>query len=242
MRRARHLGQTGTRMAEAVEVNSRILELAPHNLPALTRRGLAYLKLDNYPAAREDLSRALRLYPGSSLVAEALKKIDRGWDAALERARRGPAEDRKPAKKGKPRRPRSSPRRSRSRRQIAEEARQARSQVPPGRERQGPKARGRRGDSEESGRGEPEENREGTSSFREVNRLRGDLRPRCGCQQGVVSRLRCRHSGLQESLQARSQEEGAFGEKSRPRPVRGTHEARRSLQAERTALRGAEDV
>jgi hypothetical protein len=89
-REARQLGQDGRRMAEAVEVNTRILELGPGNLPAFTRRGLSYLKLDDCPAARKALTCALRLNSKSSLVAEALKKIDRGWDAALERARGGP--------------------------------------------------------------------------------------------------------------------------------------------------------
>jgi tetratricopeptide (TPR) repeat protein len=87
-RKARSLGSPGKRAVEAVKVNTRILELDPDNLAALTRRGLCYLKLDNYPAAKEDLSRALRIYPGSSLVQQALGKIERGWYAALERARR----------------------------------------------------------------------------------------------------------------------------------------------------------
>ncbi len=113
--RARQLGQTRTRVAEAVEVNSRILELDPQSLPALTRRGFFYLKLDDYSAAKKDFTHALQLYPASSFVAEALKKIDRGWDAALKRARGGPAEDWQPVKKSKPRR-------AKSRRQIAEEA------------------------------------------------------------------------------------------------------------------------
>lgn len=112
-REARRLGQAGKQFAKAVEVNTRILELSPENLPALTRRGLSYLKLDNYPAAKEDLSRALLLYPGSSLVAEALKKIERGWDAAQERARRRAAENRRPAVKRKPA--------EKSKRQISEQ-------------------------------------------------------------------------------------------------------------------------
>jgi tetratricopeptide (TPR) repeat protein len=56
---------------EAVKVNTQILELDPDNLPALTRRGLCYLKLGKYLAAKKDPSRALQLYSGSSLVKEA---------------------------------------------------------------------------------------------------------------------------------------------------------------------------
>lgn len=88
-------------MSEAVEVNTRILERDPENLPALTRRGLSYLKLDNYPAAKEDLTHARRLYPGSSIVTDALRKIDRGWDAAMDRARGGTAGKFQPLKKRK---------------------------------------------------------------------------------------------------------------------------------------------
>ena len=109
---ARQLGQSGRRVAEAVEVNTRILECDPENLPALTRRGLCYLKLDDYPAAKKDLTHARRLYPASSLVSEALKKIDRGWDAAMERARGGTAGKFKPLKKRKRPRTRYQPQRS----------------------------------------------------------------------------------------------------------------------------------
>ena len=44
-------------------MNTQILELDPDNLPALTRRGLCYLNLGKYLAAKEDLSRALQRYP-----------------------------------------------------------------------------------------------------------------------------------------------------------------------------------
>lgn len=90
--RARQLGQSGRRTEEAVEVNTRILQIDPENLPALTRRGLSYLKLDNYPAARKDLTHAKRLYPASSIVTDTLRRIDREWDAAMDRARGGTGE------------------------------------------------------------------------------------------------------------------------------------------------------
>jgi hypothetical protein len=48
------------------------------HLAALTRRSLAYLKPDDFPATRKDVSRALQLCPGSALVADAPKKLDRG--------------------------------------------------------------------------------------------------------------------------------------------------------------------
>ena len=99
-----------------------ILELDLDNLPTVTRCGLCHLNLGKHSAAKEDLTRALRLYPGSSLVKEALGRIERGWDAALERERqraeeRGqPTEKRQPVKKRKPRQPEWK-------RQLAEESR-----------------------------------------------------------------------------------------------------------------------
>lgn len=115
---ARQLGRSGTRMVEAVAVNSRILELDPQHLPALTRRGLAYLKLDDYQAARRDLLQARDLYPGSSLVDDALKKIAREWDAALVRTQRKPAENSNPVTRS---------RQGGSRYQKAEQARRSES-------------------------------------------------------------------------------------------------------------------
>lgn len=72
---ARRLGQTGKWGPEAVWVNTRILELDPGNLAALTRR--CYQEQGNFPAAKEDYSRALQIYPESALVKEALGRIER---------------------------------------------------------------------------------------------------------------------------------------------------------------------
>jgi tetratricopeptide (TPR) repeat protein len=88
MREARRLGQKGDWGPKAVQVNTRILELDPDNLPALTRRARCFFEQDDYPAARKDYVRALQLYPASKLVQEALAKIDRGWDASRERKQR----------------------------------------------------------------------------------------------------------------------------------------------------------
>lgn len=87
-REARRLGQKGDWGPEATRLNTEILELDPDNLPALTRRARCYLEQDDYPAAKKDYVRALQLYPGSKLVQEALAKIEREWDASLERKQR----------------------------------------------------------------------------------------------------------------------------------------------------------
>jgi tetratricopeptide (TPR) repeat protein len=58
-------------------VNTRILELDPGNLAALTRRGRCYQEQGNFPAAKEDYFRALQIYPESALVKEALGRIER---------------------------------------------------------------------------------------------------------------------------------------------------------------------
>lgn len=86
-REARRLGQKGDWGPGATRVNTRILELDPDNFPALTRRARCFFEQDNYPSARADYLRALRLYPASKIVKEALAKIERGWDAAQERKR-----------------------------------------------------------------------------------------------------------------------------------------------------------
>ncbi len=81
------MGTAGRRVPEAVKVNTQILELDPDNLPALTRRGLCYLNLGKYLAAKEDLSRALQRYPASTLVKEALRRIEREQNIALQQER-----------------------------------------------------------------------------------------------------------------------------------------------------------
>lgn len=75
--KARRLGQTGKWGPEAVWVNTRILKLDPGNLAALTRRGRCYQEQGNFPAAKEDYFRALQIYPESTLVKEALGRIER---------------------------------------------------------------------------------------------------------------------------------------------------------------------
>lgn len=99
MREARRLGQKGDWGPRATQINTRILELDPDNLPALTRRARCFFEQDDYPAARKDYVRVLELYPGSKLVQEALAKIDRGWDASQERKQRKTARARRKIKR-----------------------------------------------------------------------------------------------------------------------------------------------
>lgn len=98
-REARRLGQKGDWGPKAIQVNTRILEVDPDNLAALTRRARCFFERDDYPAARKDYIRALQLYPGSKLVQEALAKIDRGWDASQERQQRKTARARRRIKR-----------------------------------------------------------------------------------------------------------------------------------------------
>ncbi len=91
--KARRLGRPkkADKRREAIRANTQILESDADNLPALTRRGLCHLDQGDLGAAKEDLARALKLYPGSAIVREALRKVERGWDGwrgrELERAR-----------------------------------------------------------------------------------------------------------------------------------------------------------
>ncbi len=99
MYEAKRLGQRGEWGPNATSVNSRILELDPDNLAALTRRARCFFEQDDYPAAKKDYEKALQIYPGSKLVKEALAKIDRGWDAARERMQRRAAKARESIKR-----------------------------------------------------------------------------------------------------------------------------------------------
>jgi tetratricopeptide (TPR) repeat protein len=89
--RAKRLGRAGERGPLALGVNSRILELEPENLGALTRRARCNLACDDYPAARADFERALALNPKSALhrqqLREGLREVAEGWDAAERRRR-----------------------------------------------------------------------------------------------------------------------------------------------------------
>lgn len=88
MREAKRLGNKGDWGPDAIRINSRILELDPNNLAALTRRARCYFEQDDYAAAREDYQRALEIYPASKIVKESLARIEREWEASLERKRR----------------------------------------------------------------------------------------------------------------------------------------------------------
>ncbi len=114
------MGTAGRRVPEAVKVNTQILELDPDNLPALTRRGLCYLNLGKYLADKEDLSRALQRYPASTLVKEALGRIERERNIALQRERQQAEERRRQAEERR-RRAEGRRRRQEERRRRAKE-------------------------------------------------------------------------------------------------------------------------
>ena len=70
--RARQLGKAGEWGQLALGVNTRILEIDPDNLAALTRRARCNLACDDYPAAKADYERALALGPRSRVQQEDL--------------------------------------------------------------------------------------------------------------------------------------------------------------------------
>jgi tetratricopeptide (TPR) repeat protein len=90
-REAAHMGRKRNFGLDAVRVNTRILEEDPDDFGALYRRGKCYEAQDDFPAARADYSRALRIKPGTSYVQEALIRIERGWEGAEERAEKARA-------------------------------------------------------------------------------------------------------------------------------------------------------
>lgn len=87
--RAKRLGRGGEWGALALGVNSRILEIDPGNVGALTRRARCNVALDDYPAAKADFERALELGPASGAHKEqlvrGLEEIHKGWEQAAGR-------------------------------------------------------------------------------------------------------------------------------------------------------------
>ena len=84
--RARAFGQKENWGLDALEANEEILRQDPDDFGALYRRGLCREKQDDFPAAKEDFLRALRIKPGTKYVEEALGRIEDGWAGAEERA------------------------------------------------------------------------------------------------------------------------------------------------------------
>lgn len=87
-REAAAMGRARNYGSMAVLMNARILEMDPGNYAALIRRGRCYQEQDEYAAAQEDYSRALRTRPGDKLAEEALEKIESEWVAWEEREKR----------------------------------------------------------------------------------------------------------------------------------------------------------
>ena len=85
-RKAVYLGRKEIWGLEGIRLNSRILEVDPDDFGALYRRGKCYEMGDDFPAAKEDYSRALLIKPGTKYAEEALRRIQRGWAEAEERA------------------------------------------------------------------------------------------------------------------------------------------------------------
>jgi len=80
------MGRTGDFGSKAMRINARILELAPDDFAARVRRGKCHKERDDYPAAKEDYLRALRISPGNPFVESELREIEANWDAAQRRA------------------------------------------------------------------------------------------------------------------------------------------------------------
>ena len=85
-RTAERLGRASEWGLEALHANTRILAEEPDNFAALVRRGRCHKEQDDFPAARENYARALRIKPGTKHVEDALDEIERGWAGAEERA------------------------------------------------------------------------------------------------------------------------------------------------------------
>lgn len=94
MREAARLGQKGDWGPQGIRLNTRILEQDPDNLAALIRRGRCFLEQDDFPAAKEDYSRALHINPSNTPARSGLSKVQDGWEAALQRAEKRAAKER----------------------------------------------------------------------------------------------------------------------------------------------------
>lgn len=97
-RRAENMGKAGDWGLWALQANTRILELDPGNFGALYRRGRCYEEQDDFPAAKEDYSRALQIQP-RKFVEEALGRLERGWNEAEEKRKRRGEKSQAKAKK-----------------------------------------------------------------------------------------------------------------------------------------------
>jgi tetratricopeptide (TPR) repeat protein len=90
--KAKRLGHAGEWGALALGVNSRILEIDPENVGALTRRARCNVALDDYPAAKADFERALALGPRSRThredLARGLAEVEEGFEEAKGRRRK----------------------------------------------------------------------------------------------------------------------------------------------------------
>ena len=90
--KAKSLGHAGEWGALALGVNSRILEIDPENVGALTRRARCNVGLDDYPAAKADFERALALGPRSRThredLARGLAEVEEGFEEAEGRRRK----------------------------------------------------------------------------------------------------------------------------------------------------------
>ena len=78
---ARRLNRAGSWDEEAMRVNSRILELDPRDVAALTRRARCRRTLKQFEGAMEDYRRALELSPAHPHIPQALDETKREADA-----------------------------------------------------------------------------------------------------------------------------------------------------------------
>lgn len=77
------LGRAGEWGARSVEVNTKILDLSPDNVPALTRRGRCHYELAGYEAAKADYQRALSLEAGNRIAKNFLRRIEEGGSSGV---------------------------------------------------------------------------------------------------------------------------------------------------------------
>lgn len=74
-REARDLRKRGDWSQKAVEANTRILQVDPHNTGALNRRAKSYREQKNFLAAEADYHHALELDPENANIRNALREI-----------------------------------------------------------------------------------------------------------------------------------------------------------------------
>ncbi|CAA9441194.1 MAG: hypothetical protein AVDCRST_MAG28-271 [uncultured Rubrobacteraceae bacterium] len=73
--KAKQLGREGSASFEAIDVNTRIIELDPTRYDAYIRRGICYQKQWYLDDAEQDFQKVLELNPGNRIAADRLEEV-----------------------------------------------------------------------------------------------------------------------------------------------------------------------